>query len=258
LKRNSPSSAPVIESMVIPVMPVHDRQAEAGPVTTGITDVLTIGQEATVFRPVQSALTATGWAVTHADTVEGAVAYLHSNAAAVAVAEAELGGNDWCTLVAHLRNAADAPEVILVTGNKMPLLDAIRAGAFDLLQRPFHQSDLLWAVATAWHKSMTRRERPFGGGPCSDEVGMSMGLRNAQSRWLRGPGLDVGSGVRALGCPDRKPYRGRTLNELTKQQRRAARSGRAFRTTGLTRRSHKMATGLQFYNSGSEGCCNDI
>jgi ActR/RegA family two-component response regulator len=154
--------------MATPVMPAYGRQAETGRVPTGITDVLTIGEEATVFCPVQRALRPTGWAVAHVSGVEAAIAYLRSNVAAVAVAEAELAGNDWATIVSTLRSMADAPEVVLVTWNELPLQDALKAGAFDLVQRPFDHSDLLWAVATAWHTWMTRRERGLGGGPCSD------------------------------------------------------------------------------------------
>jgi hypothetical protein len=67
-----------------------------------------------------------------------------------------------------LRELVDAPEVVVVTSDELPLPDVLECGAFDLLRRPFDDSDLLWAVATAWHAWMTRRERRPGGGPCSD------------------------------------------------------------------------------------------
>jgi DNA-binding NtrC family response regulator len=149
-------------------MPVYGRQVETGHVPAGITDILTIGEESTVFHPVQRALRPTGWAVAHVSSLEEAIAYLRSNVAAVIVAEAELAGTDWSAIVSSVRSVADAPEVVLVTRNELPLQDAVKAGAFDLVQRPFGDSDLRWAVATAWHNWMTRRERAFGGGPCSD------------------------------------------------------------------------------------------
>jgi DNA-binding NtrC family response regulator len=165
---NSPSYVPFFESAPTPVLPVYGRRSETGHVPTGITDVLTIGEEATVFRSVQRALKPTGWAVAHAGSLEAALEYLRSNVAAVAVAEADLPGTDWSTLVSRLRGEADAPETVLLAWHKVPLEDALRAGAFDVVERPFEQSDLLWAVATAWHNWMTRRERAFGGGLCSD------------------------------------------------------------------------------------------
>jgi ActR/RegA family two-component response regulator len=168
LKRNSPSYVPVIEPMPTPVMPVYGRHAERGQVPAGITDVLTIGEEATAFRPVQRALRPTGWAVAHVSTLEAAIAYLRSNVAAVVVAEAELAGTHWSAVVSVVRSMADAPEVVLITRNELPLHAVLEAGAFDLVERPFDHSDLLWAVATAWHNWMTHRERGFGGGPCSD------------------------------------------------------------------------------------------
>jgi CheY-like chemotaxis protein len=106
--------------------------------------------------------------VAHASSLEEAFAYLRSNLAAVAVAEAELMGGDWATVVSRLRSMPDSPEVVLVTCDELPLQDALRAGAFDLLQRPFNDPDLLWAVATAWQNWMRRREDGAGGGLCSD------------------------------------------------------------------------------------------
>jgi DNA-binding NtrC family response regulator len=165
LKTISPSYVHDVESMPNLVVPV---QAEAGQAPTGITDVLTIGEEGTVFRPVQRSVRRTGWAVAHANSLEAAVAYLGSNVAAVAVAEAELADNDLSTLVSCLRTTTDGPEVVLITWDKVPIRNALRAGAFDVVERPFDDSELLWAVATAWHSWMTRRERTFGGVPCSD------------------------------------------------------------------------------------------
>jgi FixJ family two-component response regulator len=75
------------------------------------------------------------------------------------VAEAELAGGEWSTVLSALRNVEDAPEVVLVACEQVPLQDALRAGAFDLVQRPFNHSELLWSVATAWHSWMIRRER---------------------------------------------------------------------------------------------------
>ena len=165
MKTISPSYVHDVESMPELAVPV---QAEAAQAPTGITDVLTIGEEGTVFRPVQRSLKPTGWAVAHASSVEAAVAYLRSNVAAVAIAEAELADNDLSTLVSCLRSTTDGPEVVLITWDKVPLRDALRAGAFDVVERPFDQPELLWAVATAWHNWMTRRERTFGGVLCSD------------------------------------------------------------------------------------------
>ena len=168
MTRYSRSYVPVVESMPAAAVPLHGRQAGTGPVPTAITDVLTIGEEATVFRPVQRTLRPTGWAVVHANSLHAALAYLRTNVAAVAVVQDDLAGTDGNTALSSLRSSADAPEIVLVTWDKLPLQDAIRAGAFDVVQRPFDHSDLLWAVAAAWHNWMTQRERAFGGGPCSD------------------------------------------------------------------------------------------
>jgi DNA-binding NtrC family response regulator len=150
------------------LMPVYGRQTETGHLPRGITDVITVGEEATVFHPVRRALQPTGWVVAHASGLDDAITWLRSNVAAVAVADAEGVGGHWSNVVSGLRSLADAPEVVLVAWNELQLEDALRVGAFDVVQRPCEHFDLLWAVATAWHNWMTRRERGFGGGRCSD------------------------------------------------------------------------------------------
>ena len=169
LNRNSSSHVPVVESMhAAPVMPMYGRYAETGQVPTGIIDVLTIGEEATVFRPLQRAVRPAGWAVAHVSSVEAAIAYLQSNVAAVAVTEAEVTGRKLEDIVSSLRRLAGAPEVVILSWDRLPLQYVLRTGAFDLMRRPFDHSDLLWTVASAWHNWMTRHERRSGGGPCSD------------------------------------------------------------------------------------------
>jgi ActR/RegA family two-component response regulator len=149
-------------------MPVCGRYAETAQAPAGITDVLTIGEEATVLRPVRRAIRPTCWAIAHAPDLEAALGYLRSNIAAVAVIEAEISERERTAAVSRLRNLARAPEVVVLTSQQLAMADVLRCGAFDLLRRPFDDCDLLWALASAWHTWMTGRERQSGGGPCSD------------------------------------------------------------------------------------------
>ena len=159
--KNSPSGIHAFHPVPTPAMPM----SETGQAPAGIMDVLAIGQEATVFRPLQRALRPTGWRVAHLSSLENAIAYLRSNVAAVAVVEIE-PEYGWRSMVSSLRGLANGPQIILVTEGELPLKDALKAGAFDHLQRPLKHSDLLWAVATAWHAWMTCREVRPGGGLC--------------------------------------------------------------------------------------------
>jgi ActR/RegA family two-component response regulator len=169
LNRNSSFHVPVVESMhATPVVPAYGRSAETGQAPASIIDVLAIGEDATVFRPLQRALRPVGWAVAHVGSVEAAVAYLQSKVAAVAVTEAGVTGRKWEDIVSSLRSLADAPEVVIVSWDSLPLQHVLRAGAFDVMRRPLDHSDLLWTVASAWHNWMSRHERRSGGGPCSD------------------------------------------------------------------------------------------
>ena len=111
LKRSSPSYVPVVDSMQAAPVPTYRRHAEREQAPIGITDVLTIGEEATVFRHVQRALRPTRWVVAHVDNLGAATAWLQSNIAAVAVTEAETSGQDWTIILSGLRELAEAPEV---------------------------------------------------------------------------------------------------------------------------------------------------
>jgi DNA-binding NtrC family response regulator len=169
LKKYGSSHVPVPDATDVNPLPLaYERGAQTEGAPAGITDVLTIGEEATVFRPVQRALRPVGWAVAHADSLEQAVAYLQSHVAAVVVIQGGVSSREWETAVSRLRGLADAPEVVVVTWDELLLRDVLRSGAFDLLRRPLNHSDLLWGVASAWHNWMTRRERRPGGGLCSD------------------------------------------------------------------------------------------
>ena len=137
MNRNSSFHVPVVESMhAAPAMPAYGRSAETGQAPTGIIDVLAIGEDSTVFRPLQRALRPVGWAVAHVGSVEAAIAYLQSKVAAVVVMEAELTGRKWESIVSSLRSLAHAPEVVVVSWDRLPLQHVLRAGAFDVMRRP--------------------------------------------------------------------------------------------------------------------------
>jgi CheY-like chemotaxis protein len=140
-----------------------DQHPDKDQTPAGVTDILTIGQEATVFRPIRRALGATGLAVVHTGSLDAALRYLRSNVAAVAITEAEAVNDDWRDVVSRLRMLPDAPEVVVLTSDKLPADELFRLGAFDALRRPLSHADLLWTVATAWHDWMRKRDPKPGG-----------------------------------------------------------------------------------------------
>jgi DNA-binding NtrC family response regulator len=170
LKTESSFCVPVMDPINDIRSPVRrcDRRADEGRVPVGVTDILTIGGEATVFRPIRRALRHSGWAVAHAATFESALRYLQSHVAAVAVTGSEVGGENWEVVVSRLSALPDAPEIIVLTWDELSLDDVMRGGAFDIVRCPTADADLLWTVASAWHAWMKQRERSPGGGPCSD------------------------------------------------------------------------------------------
>jgi hypothetical protein len=91
---------------------VSGRESEIRPVPSDVIDVITIGDEATVFKSVQRPLIGSGWVVRHADTVHSPGILLDTNKAAVAVVEAD----DACIhRLSSLRSLQNAPEVVVIT-----------------------------------------------------------------------------------------------------------------------------------------------
>ena len=142
----------------------------AAPVSTAparIADIITIGVKAAALRPIQRVFRGSGWSVAHVDSLEAALRYLRSNVAAVAITENEVGDVSWKEVVSQLRRLPDAPEILVLASDQPCVNEAVGTGAYDVLQRPIEDADLLWTVATAWHDWMKQRERDTGGDLCS-------------------------------------------------------------------------------------------
>lgn len=120
-----------------------------------VIDVLTVGNEGTVLRPVQRALAGSGWIVRHAGHAQEAVRLLETNRAAVAVVGAD---GAWVDTLSSLRTVTNPPEVVVMTQHDLPVDEVLGLGAHDLLRRPFSSTDLLWSIATAWHTWMKEFE----------------------------------------------------------------------------------------------------
>ncbi len=61
------------------------------------------------------------------------------------------------------------PALIVVGGDAALAREVAARGGFDLLVRPLRQTDVVWAVASAWHGWVKRIEGGgSGGAPCSD------------------------------------------------------------------------------------------
>ncbi len=150
--------------------PVHSysKHVDQGRVPVGITDILTIGQEGAVFRPIRRALRSSGWALAHAATLESALRYLQSHVAAVAVTGSEVAGESWKNVVSRLGILPDGPEIVVLTWDELSVEDVVKNGAFDVVRCPAADADLLWTVASAWRVWMAQQEREPGSGRCSD------------------------------------------------------------------------------------------
>jgi DNA-binding NtrC family response regulator len=134
-------------------MLASDRDAQ--PSEFDVVDVLTIGAEKTVLRPVERAIASSGLAMHHASDMQTALRWLERNVAAVVVAEV---AGDWVDVLSCIRGAPNTPEVILIARENLSADEPLALGAFDLLREPLNSGDLLWSIASAWHSWMQQLE----------------------------------------------------------------------------------------------------
>lgn len=125
---------------------------------------LLLAEDDLVIRTVLSAtLTTAGYRVTVAASGAQALAYLREPAAAfaVVVSDVGLGDYDGIDVLKAARALPRPPEVILLTGyGRMEIvIEALRGGACDFLEKPVNPETLLAAVARAMARYHAEQRR---------------------------------------------------------------------------------------------------
>jgi two-component system response regulator AtoC len=119
---------------------------------------LVIDDEAQVREFVAEVLEGEGWAVTTAESAENAVAMLGSHEWSVVFCDVVLGGADGFSVLHRFKERSPKTRVVLMTGHASAkgALDAIAAGAYDYLLKPFGVDELK-TLSRALRAEFTRR-----------------------------------------------------------------------------------------------------
>ncbi|MFM7272941.1 MAG: sigma-54-dependent transcriptional regulator, partial [Gammaproteobacteria bacterium] len=101
-----------------------------------------------------------GYVVEAASSAEVALEKIEAAAPDFVIADVRMGGMSGIELVAHLKRRAEPPVVIVMSayGSVELALEAMKAGAYDYVQKPFKQDEVLLALKKAEEREQLRRE----------------------------------------------------------------------------------------------------
>ena len=122
--------------------------------------ILVVDDEATIRMSLVEALTAEGYEVEDAETGEDALARCHADDFDLLVTDLKLPGISGLEVLTALRNQNRTLPVILMTayGEVDTAVAAMREGAYDYINKPFKQEELLFAVDRALHFAAMRKD----------------------------------------------------------------------------------------------------
>ena len=126
--------------------------------------LLLVDDEPVLLEEIHDFLSWNGITVTNADNGQRALAAVQADLTITVVLTdirmPFMNGLSLATRIMELRGDADAVEVVLMTGhgNLEDAAEAVRAGAFDFLQKQMKLSGLLDVVRRAHAKAQARRD----------------------------------------------------------------------------------------------------
>jgi DNA-binding NtrC family response regulator len=113
--------------------------------------ILVVDDEPLIRWAVREALESAGFDVVEAGSAREAMASLHAADIRVALLDLKLPDSDDLSLLTHVLASAPACRVIMMTAHGTPelLAEAVRAGAFGTISKPFDLSRMLGMVQAA-------------------------------------------------------------------------------------------------------------
>lgn len=126
-----------------------------------ITDVMTVTSDPKVHAHMEGLFHRFGWSVALVSSGAAAVAFAKNNLAAVALCSEDLPDGTWKDVARAFHARPYSPVLIVIGEDKSILSQVTQMGGFDVLTQPFNQTDVLWAVASAWHAWMTAYEELY-------------------------------------------------------------------------------------------------
>ena len=122
--------------------------------------ILVVDDESSVRKMLQIAFSRAGYGVETFPSAEDALAHLEAGTADVIVTDLRMHGLSGMDFLRKVKQKWPELEVIMITahGTVENAIEAVRAGAFDFVQKPFQIAELELTVARALDQRALRRE----------------------------------------------------------------------------------------------------
>jgi DNA-binding NarL/FixJ family response regulator len=142
--------------------------------------------EGILGNPGKGTAPATPWVLSRTATLSSALTELRNAKFPVVLCERELPLGGWKDLLEHTRCLADPPFVIVTSRNADERLwvEVLNLGAYDLLAKPFHPSEVIRVVSLAcrrWHQQTSQIIHAKGAGSATGGVSPADRWRAAAS-----------------------------------------------------------------------------
>ena len=127
--------------------------------------VLSIGSTPEDYHVLRSILNDPLWQITKANTCKDAIARLSRRHIPVAVCEHNLPDGSWKDILNHMTELADPPVLIVTSrlADEHLWAEVLNLGGFDILAKPFRESEVVHAIAAACrHKHIPVPRQSFG------------------------------------------------------------------------------------------------
>jgi len=117
----------------------------------GTVRVLLIGHDAGDDAQLRRVLAGPEWSASAAQNLADAVQLMKRNAFSVAICESKLSDGTWRDLLNRVASLERAPRVIVASrlADVYLWVEALNAGAYDVLSKPFSSKEILRAVGYA-------------------------------------------------------------------------------------------------------------
>jgi DNA-binding NtrC family response regulator len=155
----------------------------------GLPRVLVIDDEEGIRDGLRTLLQAEGVAIETASTVEDAVDCIAQRTFDVIFLDLNIPGANGLEVLPTLRQATPAADVVVLTGygTLTNTVEAMRRGAFDVIEKPFTQDRILSVVRRCFEMRQLRNELTWTHDrvrelASTDLVGLSPAIRQVQSR----------------------------------------------------------------------------
>jgi len=110
-------------------------------------------------RCLDQIFTGSNWKARPVCTCQEALVLLRRNAAAVVICERDLPDGNWRDILDATASLARPPSLIVTSrlADECLWAEVLNLGGWDVLAKPLHGKDVLWAVDSAWRNRNGKR-----------------------------------------------------------------------------------------------------